>query len=91
MLLYASLEQDNPLNEVRTDLSIGLIGLSAGHRLQGLFRCIISYTLEPFQAVLGEMTETIMAALNENIHAFFTQALQLDHFTLALEARPDAT
>lgn len=91
MLLYASLEQGNPLNEVRAALTTGLIGLSVGQRLQGLFQCLISYTLEAFEEVLGEMTEKIIAALNENINAFFTQALQLDHFTLALEARPDAT
>jgi len=39
MLLYAALEQDKQLSEIRTDMSDGLMGLSFGQRLWGLFRC----------------------------------------------------
>jgi hypothetical protein len=89
MLLYVALEQDKRLSEVRTDMSGGLMGLSFGQRLWGLFRCLINNTIEQFRAELGEMADQIMAALEQSINAFFRQALQLDSFTLELEARPD--
>jgi len=41
MLLYTVLEHDRRLSEVRTDMSGGLIGLSFGQRLWGLFRWLI--------------------------------------------------
>lgn len=86
---YAALEQDRKVSEVRTDLSNGLTGLSFGQRLWSLFRCLISNTLESFRAQLGELADQIMDALEESINAFFVQTLQLDSFTLALEALPD--
>jgi len=89
LLLYAALEQDRKISDVRTDLSVGLTGLSFGQRLWGLFRCLINNTLESFRAELGELADQIMVALEETINAFFTQALQLDSFTLELEARSD--
>lgn len=90
MLLYVALEQDQRLSEVRTTLSDGLIGLSFGQRLWGLFRCLINNTIEQFRAELGELADQIMSVLEQSINAFFKQALQLDHFTLELEAREDA-
>ena len=35
------------------------------------------------------LAERFMAALEQRINAFFTQALQMDSFTLELEASPD--
>ena len=89
LLLYAALEQDRKVSEVRTDLSAGLTGLSFGQRLWSLFRCLISNTLESFRVELGELADQIMDAMEESINAFFVQTLQLDSFTLALEALPD--
>ena len=89
MLLYVALEQDRKLGEVRTDMSAGLIGLSFGQQLLGLFRCLVNNTIEQFREELGDMADYIMSALEQNIQAFFTQALQLDSLTLALEAQPD--
>lgn len=89
MLLYVALEYDNQLSEVRTDMSNGLMGLSFGQRLWELFRCLINNTIEQFREELGEMADQIMRALEQNINAFFMQALQLDRFTLELEAKPD--
>lgn len=89
MLLYTALEHDRRLSEVRTDMSGGLIGLSFGQRLWGLFRCLINNTIEQFRAELGDMADQIMSVLEQRINTFFTQALQLDHFTLELEAKPD--
>jgi len=50
---------------------------------------LINNTIEQFRAELGEMADQIMLALEQSITAFFMQALQLDSFTLELEARPD--
>ena len=90
MLLYEALEQGRRLCDVRTEMSNGLMGLSFGQRLWGLFKCLINNTLEQFRAELGELADQIMSALEQNINAFFKQALQLDSFTLELEAREDA-
>jgi len=87
MLLYVALEQNQRLSDVRTNMSNGLMGLSFGQRLWGLFRCLINNTIEQFQAELGELADQIMSALEQSINAFFRQALQLDSFTLELEAR----
>jgi len=89
MLVYVALEQDKRPSQVRSDLSAGLMGLSFGQRLWGLFRCLINDTIEQFRAELGELADHILKALERNINAFFMQALQLDHFTLELEAKPD--
>jgi len=90
MLLYVALEQDKPLSKARADMSTGLMGLSFGQRLWGLFRCLISNTLEQFREQLGDMADVIMSTLEENINTFFVQALQLDSFTLELEARQNS-
>lgn len=89
LLLYAALEQGRKPSEVRADLSGGLMGLSFGQRLWTLFRCLINNTMESFREELGAVADQFMAALDEHISAFFRQALQLDSFTLQLEARPD--
>jgi len=90
LLLYAALEQHRKPSDIRADLSAGLMGLSFGQRLWGLFRCLINNTMESFRAELGAVADQFMAALDEHINTFFRQALQLDSFTLTLEARPDA-
>ena len=87
MLLYVALERDEPLSEVRTNMSAGLVGLSFGQRLWGLFRCLMSNTIEQFREQLGDMADLIMSTLEESINTFFIQALQLDSFTLELEAQ----
>ena len=89
MLLYVALEQDQRVSEIRTNMSDGLLGLSFGQRLWELFRCLINNTIEQFRTELGELADQIMSALEQSINAFFMQALQLDHFTLELEARED--
>ena len=52
-------------------------------------RCLINNTLESFRTVLRELADQILLALEESINAFFVQTLQLDSFTLELEARAD--
>jgi len=89
MLIYAALEENKRISEVRNELSDGLINLSFGQQLWALFRLLINDTLEQFRAELGDMVDKIMSALEQRINTFFIQALQLDSFTLELEARPD--
>lgn len=91
MLLHASLEQGRRLSEVRNSLSDGIIGLSFGQRLWGLFQFLINGVMEQFQAALGGLAEEIKTAIEQRIQAFFTQALQMDAFTIELEAVPDST
>ena len=89
MLLYAALEQNKRVCDVRNELSDGLLHLCFGQRLWAMFRCLISDTVEEFRTEFGDLAERFMAALEQRINAFFTQALQMDSFTLELEARPD--
>jgi SRSO17 transposase len=87
LLLHASLEQGNKICETREQMSSGLTHLDFGQKLWALFRSLIHDTLESFRAQLGSVADEFMAALEERINAFFVQALQLDAFTLELEAR----
>jgi SRSO17 transposase len=89
MLLYTALEQGKRLSEVRNEMSDGLVNLSFGQRLWGLFRCLINDTIEQFRIKLGDMADEIMNAIEQRINTFFVQALQLDSFTMELEALPD--
>ncbi len=63
MLLYVALEQDRKLSEVRTDMSAGLMGLSFGQRLWGLFRYLINNTIEQFRTELGEVADQTILPL----------------------------
>ncbi len=61
-----------------------------GQRLWGLFRCLINNTIEQFRTELGEVADQIISALEHTINGFFMQALQMDSFTLELEANQNA-
>ncbi len=76
---------------VRNELSAGLIHLSFGHQLVALFRSLMNHGLEQFRAQLGELADHIVAALEQRMNTFFMQAMQLDAFTLELEAQPDSS
>ena len=91
ILLYAALEHNTRICMVRNELSAGLIHLSFGHQLVALFRSLMNHGLEQFRAQLGELADHIVAALEQRMIAFFMQAMQLDAFTLELEAQPDTT
>ncbi len=91
ILLYAALEQNTRISQVRHEMSAGLIHLSFGHQLVALFRSLMNQGLEAFRAQLGELADDIVAALEQRMNSFFMQAMQLDPFTLKLEARPDTS
>jgi hypothetical protein len=90
MLLYAALEHNTRIYMVRNELSAGLIHLSFGRQLVALFRSLMNHGLEQFRAQLGELADDIIA-LEQRMIAFFMQAMQLDAFTLELEAQPDTS
>jgi hypothetical protein len=54
-----------------------------------LFQSLINDAWEGFRAEFGDLAEQFMLALEQRIHDFFTQALQMDPFILYLEAKPD--
>lgn len=90
MLLHESLSQGRKLSEVRSDMSDGLVYLSFGDRLRGLFRFLINNSIEQFRTEIGSVADDIMIAIEQSVSRFFVQALQLDVFTMELEALPDA-
>jgi hypothetical protein len=90
MLLHESLSQGRKLSEVRSDMSDGLVALSFGSRLWGLFRSLINNSVEQFRSEIGAVADEIMVAIEQSVNRFFVQALQLDAFTMELEALPDA-
>lgn len=86
MLVYAKLE--NPGLEVstaRTRLVEGLVKLRFAKRLWGLFQALTQQGLEAIQGQLGCPVGIAIAAIEQTIHSFFMQALQLDAFSLRLE------
>ncbi len=91
ILLYAALEHNTRICLVRDELSAGLIHLSFGYQLVALFRSLMNHGLEQFRAQLGELADHIVMALEQRMIAFFMQAMQLDAFTLELEAQPDTS
>jgi len=90
ILLHESLSQGRKLSEVRSDMSDTLEALSFGDRLWGLFRCLINDSIEQFRTEIGAVADEIMVAIEQSVNRFFVQALQLDAFTMELEALPDA-
>ncbi len=86
MLVYAKRENDElRVCDIRRQLKDQLNTLDFAQRLWHLFRALISGTIDGFKKKLGKTTDVIMAAVDERIDSFFTQALQLDKFTMELE------
>ena len=92
MLVYAKLEGEAVRGcEVRNTLVEQLSRLDFARQLWGCFRALISEALSGLKGSLGMAVESLMAAIEEHVQAFFVQALQLDEFTLQLEASDTAT
>lgn len=86
MLVYAKRENDElRICDIRSQMKEQLNTLDFAQRLWHLFRALISGTIDGFKKKLGKMADVIMAAVDERIDVFFTQALQLDKFTMELE------
>lgn len=74
LLLYSALENKEPFCDSRNKSMAGLQHLDFGKRLWAVFRVLI---IESIQS-LGDTGEEIIQLIEENINAFFIQALQLD-------------
>jgi len=86
MLVYAKRETDAlRICDIRSQMKDQLTTLDFAQSLWQLFRALISDTIEGFKKKLGETAETLMTAIDDRVEAFFTQALQLDTFTMKLE------
>jgi len=72
--------------DVRTAVGAQLSELAFANRLWGFFRALIAEAVDGLQETLGPAGALVMSAIDERVQRFFVQALQLDEFTLRLEA-----
>lgn len=87
LLVYAKIQNNCRVCDVRKKMNEQLTLLSYGKKMWGLFRFIIQTSLSEIEDELMGKKDLIMATIDKNILQFFTQALQLDQRTLALETR----
>lgn len=86
MLVYAKCESDDlRVCDVRSSLQDQMTSLDFAQRLWQLFRALIYDTLSEIKKPLENAANSIMTPIDQRIDAFFTQALQLDCFTLEME------
>jgi len=92
LLLYARYEDGTArLSESRNQMIDSLCRLDFAGRLWGLFRALISGALGELKAQYGELTADIMEHIDRTVKQFFEQVMQMDSFTLRLEAEPGAS
>jgi len=61
--------------------------LDFASRLWGLFRGLIIGALNNLEEQYGEVISDIMDHIDRNVQQFFVQVMQMDNFTLRLEAQ----
>jgi hypothetical protein len=54
-----------------------------------MFRALIAGALEDLEAQFGEVMGDILRHIDDTIKQFFEQVMQMDSFTLRLEAMPE--
>jgi hypothetical protein len=90
MLLFAKHEESaQTLSDVRNDLAKNLRSLDFASQLWILFRAIIAGTFDELKAVYGKILGDILRQIDCKVKQFFEQVMQMDSFTLRLEAMPD--
>lgn len=90
LLLFAKHEENaQTLSDVRNDLAKNLCSLDFACQLWILFRAIIAGTFDELKAVYGEILGDILRQIDCKVKQFFEQIMQMDSFTLRLEAMPD--
>lgn len=90
LLLYGKHEEGaERLSQLRSDMERNMCTLDFASRLWGLFRALIAGALDELKPALGGLAEDIMSRIEDTVTSFFKQAMQLDSFTLRLEARAD--
>ena len=86
MLVHAMLEGEGArVGEVRERLNDQMNALSFAGRLWQVFRAVISGTLRGMEKKLDCSVETLMQIIDQRIHDFLVQSLQLDAMTMRLE------
>ena len=86
MLVYARYENEAlRVCDIRSRVQDQFTTLDFAKCLWQLFRALISDALEGFSQKLGGTTDVIMQAIDDRVHDFFIQALQLGTFTLKME------
>ncbi len=74
-------------SEVRSSLSHNLRDINYATRLWQVFKALITGALNELKVLLGETVTWVMETIEQHIHCFFVQALQLDSKTLRLETQ----
>jgi SRSO17 transposase len=86
LLVYAKNESENcRICDIRSQVSDQLTTLDYAKRLWILFRALISGALDNLNQGLKKSSRKIMDMIDVRVSEFFTQALQLDAFTLKME------
>ena len=86
LLLYAKIQNNIGQCDARQQMQEQLTLLSYGKRMWGLFRFLIQTALTEIEDEIIDKKALIMQTIDHHMSLFFTQALQLDQRTLALEA-----
>ena len=87
LLLFAKHEEgDARLSDSRNKMIDSLSSLDYASRLWGLFRALIAGALDELKAQYGEMVSDILGHIDRTVKLFFEQVMQMDSFTLRLEA-----
>jgi hypothetical protein len=90
ILLFAKHEEDaQSLSDVRNDMGKNLRSLDFASQLWILFRAIIAGTFDELAALHGDILGDILRRIDCKVKQFFEQVMQMDSFTLRLEAMPD--
>jgi len=90
LLLFARHEQGNSrLSESRNSMIDSLNTLDFASRLWGLFRGLIIGALNNLEEQYGEVISDIMGHIDHSVQQFFVQVMQMDNFTLRLEAESE--
>lgn len=87
LLLYVRHEQgESRLSDSRNNMIKSLCTLDFASRLWGLFRGLIRGALNDLKEQYGEVVSDIMGHIDRSVQRFFMQVMQMDSFTLRLEA-----
>ena len=90
ILLFARHEEgDARLSDSRNEMIKSLCTLDFASRLWGVFRALIAGALDGLKAQYGEDVTDIMRHIDRTVQQFFEQVMQMDCFTLRLEAVSD--
>ncbi len=74
------------LSEVRNNFEESLTCLSFASQLWGLFKALIAGALNDMANLTSVEKYDVLSRINQTVVDFFTQVMQMDHFTLRQEA-----